>query len=114
MRNNSLTLKEVPSRQAPVEEDTWLTSGHGVPKAQPEEEALGQQGQDEGRDGVRVEGKLPDCSRKSWPFSGPPWSPWNKAVPSRQPWGQASLLLSCIQEGTYFSPQTNHLPSKSF
>lgn len=28
---------------------------------------------------------------------------------------QARLLLSaCIQEGTYFSPQTSHLPSKFF
>lgn len=41
VRDNSLTLKEVSRRRPPVEEDTWLTSGHGMPKAQPEEKGAG-------------------------------------------------------------------------
>lgn len=37
VRENNHTLQEVPSRQAPVEEDIWSTSGHTMPRAQPEE-----------------------------------------------------------------------------
>lgn len=80
--NDGSTLQEVPSRPAPGEENAWLTSGHGIPKHN-QKRCWDRRGRLGGMG--RVEGKQPDCFRRSWPSTGPPWSPWNEAVPGKLP-----------------------------